>query len=100
MTVVHVSGKDLGKIMLYALSTCVWCQKTRTFLNDLGVEYDYEYVDLLEGDEREKVVEEIKKWNPACSFPTMILNSEKCVVGYKEDEIREELSSGSSKESP
>ena len=50
----HVSGKKGGTIMLYALSTCGWCAKTKRLLDDLGVEYHYEYVDHLQGEEREK----------------------------------------------
>jgi len=29
MAMTHVDGKNKGKIMLYALSTCVWCKKTK-----------------------------------------------------------------------
>ena len=91
MTVEHVSGKNAGHIMLYALSTCGWCQKTRQLLDNSGVEYYYEYVDHLQGENREKAIKEITKWNPACSFPTLVINNEKCIVGYKEDEIRKAL---------
>jgi glutaredoxin len=91
MTVVHVPGKKSSHIMLYALSTCGWCQKTKKLLDDLGVEYDYEYVDQLQGDEREKVIQEVSAWNPKCSFPTMVIDKKKCIVGYKEDEIREAI---------
>ena len=91
MTVEHVSGKNAGHIILYALSTCGWCQKTRQLLDNSGVEYYYEYVDHLQGENREKAIKEITKWNPACSFPTLVINNEKCIVGYKEDEIRKAL---------
>ena len=90
MALQHVSGKDKGKITFYGLSTCVWCKKTKALLDELGVAYDFEYVDLLKGDERTKAVNEVKKWNPACSFPTMVING-KCIVGFKETEIREAL---------
>ena len=91
MTVVHVPGKKSTHVMLYALSTCGWCQKTKKLLDDLGVEYDYEYVDQLQGDEREKVIKVVTSWNPRCSFPTMVIDSKKCIVGYKEDEIKEAI---------
>ena len=91
MTMVNVPGKKAGHIMLYALSTCGWCQKTKKLLDDLGVEYDYEYVDHLHGDERDKAIQEVTTWNPSCNFPTLVINNEKCIVGYKENEIREAL---------
>jgi glutaredoxin-like protein NrdH len=93
MAVVHVEGKNAGNIMLYALSTCVWCKKTRQLLEDLGVTYDYEYVDLLQGNERTQTMEKVRKWNPDESFPTMVLNG-RCIVGFKEQEIRKALGNG------
>lgn len=91
MTVVHIPGKKSRHIMLYALSTCGWCQKTKKLLDDLGVEHDYEYVDLLQGDERERAIKEVSSWNPGGNFPTMVIDNKKCIVGYREDEIREAL---------
>ncbi len=91
MGIVHVPGKKSGHIMLYALSTCGWCQKTKKLLDDLGVEYYYEFVDHLQGNERDKAIQEVSKWNPSCNFPTMVINNEKCIVGFKENEIREAL---------
>lgn len=91
MTAVHIPGKKSRHIMLYALSTCGWCQKTKKLLDDLGVEYDYEYVDLLQGDEKEEAIRKVTAWNPRCSFPTLVLDNEKCIIGYKEDEIREAI---------
>ena len=91
MTLIHVPGKSNGHIMLYALSTCGWCQKTKKLLDDLGIEYDYEYVDELRGEEKEKAIKEITVWNPACSFPTLVLDNKKCIIGFNENEIREVL---------
>jgi glutaredoxin-like protein NrdH len=79
--------------MLYALSTCGWCKKTKELLNNLGVEYDYIFVDLLQDDERETVIKELEKWNPRRSFPTLVINNDKCIIGYNEDEIREVIKS-------
>jgi glutaredoxin-like protein NrdH len=87
----HVDGKDKGKVMLYALSTCGWCRKTKELLNELGVAYDFAYVDLLRGREQDDAIKEIKQFNPACSFPTLVIDDKKCIVGFKEDDIREEL---------
>ena len=87
----HVEGENKGKIRLFALSTCVWCKRTKQFLNNLGVEYDYIFVDHIEGEEKNEVMEEVKRWNPASSFPTLVINDEKCIVGFKEDQIREAI---------
>jgi glutaredoxin-like protein NrdH len=85
----HVSGRKAGKVMLYALSTCVWCNRTKKLLNELGVEYDYTDVDLLSGAEREAVMAAVKKYNPPLSFPTLVIDDKKTILGFQEKEIRE-----------
>ncbi|MCX6665878.1 MAG: glutaredoxin family protein [Euryarchaeota archaeon] len=92
MNIQHVSGKNKGKIMVYTLSTCIWCKKTKHLFDKMGVEYDYIDVDLLDDAEKEKIVHEQEKWNPLCSYPTVVINDKKCIVGFKEKEIKEALS--------
>jgi glutaredoxin-like protein NrdH len=84
----HVKGKNKGKIMLYSLSTCIWCSKVKELLEDLGVDYNYVYVDLLNGSDKTNTLDEIKKHNPRSSFPTLVINDKNAIVGFKEDEIR------------
>jgi len=83
----HVAGKDRGQIRLFALSTCIWCKKTKEFLSSLGVAFDFIYVDLLKGAERAEAIAEVKKYNPSTSFPTLVIG-DKCIVGLKEKEIK------------
>ena len=77
-------------IMLYTLSTCSHCKATKEFLNDCSVKYDFEDVDLLEGEERKAILEDVRKWNPKCSFPTIVIG-DKVIAGFKENEIKEAL---------
>ena len=88
----HVAGKKRGHIILYALSRCVWCRKSKGLLDQLGVEYNYIDVDLLEGEERTKATEDVKKLNPRCSFPTLAIDDQ-CIVGFDEQKIMEAVSS-------
>jgi glutaredoxin-like protein NrdH len=85
----RVAGQNKGKITLYALSTCIWCKKTKKLLTDLGIEFTYVDVDLLDAPDETKVVQEINKWNPRGSFPTLVVNDERCILGYDEAKIRE-----------
>jgi len=87
----HVQGKHTGDIILYALSTCGWCQKTKKLLNELGVDYYYLDVDKSVGEERENALREIQKWNPDINFPTLVIDDNKCITGFREEEIREVL---------
>jgi len=91
MDLKRVDGKNKGKIVLFALSTCGWCKKTRMLIEELGVEYDYIYVDLLQSDDRDEAVEALKSWNPRVSFPTLVINDEECIVGFDQDRIKEIL---------
>ena len=91
MNIEHVSGENKGKILLYALSTCGWCKKTKEFLSKLGVEFSYIYVDLVDDSERDKVIKDVRKYNPRNSYPTIVINDNECIVGYNEDEIKEAL---------
>lgn len=81
----------MSKVMLYALSTCGWCKKTRTFLDEQQIAYDYVYVDLLEGQKREQIIAEMSRWNPRLSFPTIVIDDETAVVGFDEARLREVL---------
>ena len=88
----HVEGKEKGDIKLYALSTCVWCKKTKKLLEELGVAYNCLDIDLLEDKEGDRVEEEeIKKWNPQGTYPTLVINNEKAIINFQEDEIRKAL---------
>ena len=91
MELKHVDGEDRGRIVLYALSTCGWCKKTKRLLRELGVEYYYTDVDALHGEDKQTAREDVKRWNPRCSYPTLVIKDEQCIVGYNEDEIREAL---------
>lgn len=91
MALEHVAGKNKGRIVLYALSTCPWCRKVKGLLNERGIEYYFSDVDLLSGQEKEEAVKVVKKWNPNASFPTLIIDDKKVIVGFQEDKIKGEL---------
>jgi glutaredoxin-like protein NrdH len=82
---------DEHNIVFYGLSTCIWCRRTRQFLEDQNVKFDFVYVDLLKGQEREAAVEQVRRWNSAVSFPTVVIGNDRCVVGYKPDKLKEAL---------
>ena len=81
---------DTQPVKIYTLSTCSHCRATKRFLDECRVKYDFEDVDLLKGEERKAILEDVRKLNPACSFPTIIIG-DTVIVGFKEDAIREAL---------
>jgi glutaredoxin-like protein NrdH len=84
----HVDGRDAGKVTLYALSTCGWCGKTKELLKELGVAFDFIFVDLLPPEDIDDTITIIEKYNPAGSFPTLVINDNKVIVGFREEQIR------------
>jgi glutaredoxin-like protein NrdH len=85
--------KKKGKkkeIVLYTISTCGFCRAMKNYLSEKGVEYDYTDVDLVEGEERERVLKAARKLNPYGTFPTAVING-KVIVGFDEEAIKEAL---------
>ena len=87
----QIDGKNRGEVTLFTLSTCIWCKKTKALLQEMAVAYKFVDVDLLEGIEKEKALEELKRFNPLCSFPSLVVNNTTCIVGFDETKIKEAL---------
>jgi len=88
----QVEGKnEEHDLVLYALSTCGWCRKARTFLDENDLAYRYVYLDLLEGDEQKDVLETASKYNPKRTFPTLVIDEDDRIVGFTDEEYRSKL---------
>jgi len=77
-------------VKLYSLSTCTYCGAIKKMLTDLGVEHQAVDVDLLAGDARDEQVNELKRCNPECSFPTVTVD-DRIIVGFRLQEIKEAI---------
>lgn len=85
-------SKKNHQVRIFTLSTCGWCKKTKELLKSLDIEYEYVDVDKLTGDDIETVRDEVKKYNPRASYPTIVIDEGKrIIIGFKDDEIREVL---------
>ncbi len=73
-------------VRIFALSTCIHCKKAKEYLDECKVNYPPVHVDWLTGEERNNSLAELKKYNPAASFPT-ILVGDRVIVGFKKDEL-------------
>lgn len=77
-------------VKMYTLSTCHHCKAAKKLLADCGVEFEFTDVDLLAGPEREAALAEVRRYNPECSFPTILIGSQ-VIVGHNEEKIRKAL---------
>jgi glutaredoxin-like protein NrdH len=83
-----VPGQVDRGLFLFTLSTCIWCRKTKALLKELGLAYDFVDVDLLEGADKEEMMEDLVKYNPSTSFPTILVDGGKSVLlGFDEEKI-------------
>lgn len=83
---IELEAFQMNDIKVYALSTCIHCRNTKKYLDECGVKYQCVHVDELTGEDRKKMVQELKGHNPAVSFPTIVIK-DTVVVGYHKDKI-------------
>lgn len=77
-------------IRLFTLSTCSHCNRTKRFFTENGIQIEFIDVDLLTGEERERIMSEVRKLNPDCTFPTICIG-DTIVVGFNEEKLRKAL---------
>ena len=87
-----VPGKNKKhKVILYAISTCAWCKRTKSFLKDSDIEYEYIDIDLCSTEDREEVRENILKRGGRLSYPTIIIDDRILITGFHDNKIKEAL---------
>ncbi len=86
----YVCEATMPKIKLFTLSTCSHCNRTKRFFRDNGIDMEFIDVDLLAGEERERILDEVRKLNPDCSFPTICIG-DTIIIGFHEEELRKAL---------
>ncbi len=92
MDISKVAGKNTKhKVVLYALSTCVWCKMTKQFLKDNDVEYEYVDVDLCSEEDKNKIRREIQDKGGPLSYPSVIVDGKKVITGLRKDLLKEAL---------
>ncbi len=78
-------------VRMFSLSTCSHCKAAKRFLNENGVVFSFTDVDLLDGDEKSRTLDEVKRFNPRLTFPTIIVGEDRVIVGFQDREIKEAL---------
>jgi glutaredoxin-like protein NrdH len=83
-------GED-GKPFMYALETCRHCRAAREFLEENDLDCHILYVDHYTGEDRARLMEQVRARNPRGSFPTFVFPEGQTVVGFREQLLREAL---------
>jgi glutaredoxin-like protein NrdH len=82
-------GERKKKVRLYSLSTCPTCKRVSKFLDENNIQYDLTEVDLLDSGEQWLMSKEVKKYNQAATYPTLVV--EEVILGLDEEAIKEAL---------
>jgi len=77
------------KVRLYSLSTCPTCKRVKKYLEGYNIKYELIEVDLLDSGEQWVTSKEVKKYNPAVTYPTLVI--EEVVLGLDEEAIKNAL---------
>jgi glutaredoxin-like protein NrdH len=64
--------------------------RTKRFFKEIGIDPETVDVDLLTGEERQRIMNEVRKLNPDCTFPTICID-DNVIVGFNEDKLRKAL---------
>ena len=92
MNISKVAGKNnKHKVVVYALSTCVWCKMTKQYLKDNNIEYEYVDVDLCSEEDKQKIRKEIQSKGGSLNYPTSIIDDKTVVTGFRKDLLKEAL---------
>lgn len=78
------------KVVMYTLSTCPWCRKTKQFFTDKKIPFDFIDYDLADEKEQERIKNEMSKYGGSIAFPFVIIGEE-AVVGYNPEKYAELL---------
>ena len=78
-------------VVVYAISTCVWCKMTKQFLKDNDITYEYIDVDLCEPEEKEQVHQQILSKGGTLNYPTVVVDDKKLIQGFRKDKLKEAL---------
>jgi glutaredoxin-like protein NrdH len=92
MNISKVPGKNnKHKVLIYALSTCVWCKMTKKYLKDNAVEFEFVDVDLSTEGDKDKIRKHIQDLGGSLSYPTIIVDDKKVITGFRKDLFKKEL---------
>ena len=82
------NGAD-ENILVFTLSTCMWCKKCKSFLNDRNLKYRFIEVDKIDLKEKSSILNHLRsKYESRISYPFLVCKSGH-VVGYNPNQYEE-----------
>ena len=79
-------------LRIYALSTCAFCEKAMNFLKEHNYPFEYLFLDLIDRELKRNIKALLKeRYGNITLFPLLVINGEKSLSGFVEEDWREEL---------
>jgi len=75
------------EIMVYALSTCIFCKKALAFLDANNFAYKYLFIDRIPFESKSAIKKELgERFKENIIFPFMVIDARKHLIGFIESE--------------
>lgn len=74
------------EVLIYGLTTCLWCARTRAWFEAEGVPFRMVNVDALEGDERTAAMAEVERLSGGLRFPVTVIDGD-VIIGFGPEEL-------------
>ena len=71
----------MKKVTIYALSTCLWCRKTKKYFEENKIPFEAIDYDKQDEERQEKMMEEMRAVGCSGSFPFVRIGTA-CTQGY------------------
>ena len=71
----------MPRILMYTLSTCPWCKKTKKFFTDRNIPFEFVDYDLQTPERQQLIEKEMKDRGERMSFPWVLID-DTLVVGW------------------
>lgn len=76
----------MKKVKIYALSTCLWCKRTKKFFEERDIPFEAIDYDKASEADQERIMAEMRAHGGGGSFPYVCIDSD-IVQGYVPDEF-------------
>jgi len=80
----------MAKVLMYTLSTCPWCRKTKQFFMDKNIPFEFVDYDVASDGEQDSIVADMRKHTDHISFPYVVIG-DRVVQGYDPDKYEQIL---------
>ncbi len=89
----YVDGeKKSPELVILSLSTCGFCRRSMTFLQEQGFAYSFTHLDGIDAEKKAALKQEFKEtFGQALAFPALVFDGKEVIIGFIESRWRGKL---------